>query len=235
MEAVLLADRASNAFAGYEMWSSLDPEGAEGQLRDELGALVQECDRLAGVTQSSAARRQLAATGALCATRSEEPPRVLARVERFFEFQARARRESGDEASLDELVSVAAAGVAAHGATANAAGMQELMRRMRVLAEPAGGSLPGELLEVWSRGIRDLDPSFAQMLASQMLHDEWVEGTPPSDTAFRAAYAVFDATAVLGEGEHLDALVRQWLPLALASPPCAGAQAWLALIDEVGT
>ncbi|MDO8389444.1 MAG: hypothetical protein Q7V57_03065 [Actinomycetota bacterium] len=234
-KAELLADRASNALGEFEMWRSLDPVPAAAKVLQELTSLLDECDELIAQSRSIPTRRHTSATSAICSARVEDPDQVIARVDRFFDLEQRARRESGNSPSLDELMYVAVAGVTAYGAKADAAGIQELMRRIRLLAEPAGESLPVPLLHVWSQALTNVDPAFSQMLALQMLQDTWIEGTTPTDSAFEAAFALFEATVSLDDAEGVEALVVKWVPMALEAPPGDGASAWLDLIDEVET
>jgi hypothetical protein len=129
------------------------------------------------------------------------------------------------------LLSVAAAGVNANAARGDADGVMEVMRRVRLLAEPAGGSLPAEFTLVWARALQQLDPAFAQMLGLQMLSELRMDGEAPTDQVFYAAHEVLAATLNLGDSAAADRMANEWIPLALAADGGEGAQLWIELLD----
>ena len=230
-EATLLSDLAENACAAFEVWVHLDPGSAVEQLRSELGAAMEACDRLGAETRSLTTRRILASTTALCSYRLGLSDRAIERTELFFQLEQQARRESGDGASLRELQSVTLAGVNAFASKRDGDGVAEVMRRIRLLIEPAGGMLQPEFVEMWSDAMRDLDPPFAQMLALQLLRDVQATTGEHSDEAMAAAHTLMAATVRVGDAEATQRLVEEWVPLVLDAPLGAGAQIWLESID----
>jgi hypothetical protein len=226
-EAALLADKLLNADRAHNSWAALEPSAARAAFAAELSAIAEACAALAASTRSVAARRMLASTSAFCAYRRGDVDTAIALVEEFFNLERQSQRESSRTASIDELVSVAFVGVNAFAGRRDAAGIAEVMRRVRLLAEPAGGTMHPVFVEMWSTALCDLDPAFAQMLAHQMLADVQAETGLHSDESMSAAYALLLSTAAADGDDAAQTLFDVWFPIALGSGPGPGARVWV--------
>ena len=223
----LLADKLERAMSIAERSSALDSSWSQDELQQSLHELLDSCDDLLGSTRSTRTRRAVEAVAAVCALRVLGPDEALVRVQRFFDLDRQAERESGAESSWSELTYVALAGVTAHAVLGNRAGIQEIMRLIRQRAEPAGGSLPTVFMRIWARGLRDLDPALAQMIARQLLLDLYEDAGERTDAAFGAAFLLLESSLAVGDQELADELVNEWMPLALEAPHGQGSQAWV--------
>jgi hypothetical protein len=230
-EAALLRDRLENAHRTIQGWAVLDPSAASAAFNTEVAAIARDCTSLANSTRSLPTRRMLSSTAALCAFRLGNTREAIAFTESFFELERQAQRESASLASVDELASVTFAGVSSYAAESDSAGVAEVMRRVRLLAEPAGGMLQSVFVMMWSKALLELDPAFAQMLAMQMLRNVQDETEIHSDDALAAAHALLAASAAAGDLEMMQALVDEWAPIALASDSGPGAQLWLDVME----
>ena len=230
-EAALLRDRLENAHRTVQGWADLDPTAASAAFNSEVAAIAQDCASLASSTRSLPTRRMLSSTTALCAFRLGKTREAIAFTESFFELERQAQRESASLASVDELASVTFAGISSYAAESNSAGVAEVMRSVRLLAEPAGGMLQSVFVMMWSKALLELDPAFAQMLAQQMLRNVQDETGVHSDDALAAAHALLAASAAAGDLDMMNALVDEWAPIALSSDSGPGAQLWLDVME----
>ncbi len=230
-EAALLADMAHNATIAFDVWAQVDPEPAREQLRSEMHAMLESCRRLSSEMRSLAGQRLLASTSSLCLYRLGRFEESIERAGSFFRLERQCRRESGSLVSLDELVAATAGGVNSYASLGDADGVAEVMRRVRILAEPAGGVLQPVFLHVWSNAMMSLDPAFAQMLALQRLNDVQEATGAHSDEALGAALTLMEATALAGDGDAANQLAEEWAPLALNAEHGPGAQMWINSIN----
>jgi len=230
----LLTDKVGNALREYASWRTLEPSEAAQCLLDRFRILRHEAEQIVEQTPSIPARRGGTAIAALLASRTDGADAVTSLVDKYFALAAQARRESSSEPTLDELVFVASAGLAACLSAHDADGVRELWRRLRSTAELPGESMPLALLHLWSQGLREHDPAMAQMIAAQILRDVWDgESDSPTDEAFLASYSLFLATLALDEVDGAKELAQRWIPLAMDAEPSEGSQAWLGAIDEI--
>ena len=230
-EAALLADLLENAYRAHEVWRRLDPDSATIELVAQVSKIASECEALSKATRSIATRRMLASTSALCAFTLGDTAASIGNVELFFQLEQQTRRESGPVATNEELLGVTLAGVNAYAAQRDGAAVTELMRHVRLLAEPAGELLQPEYMHIWSAALLDLDPPFAQMLAQQMLRDVQETFGPHSDDAMFAAYSLFQSTVVVGDEAAIETLINEWLPIAMESGHGPGGQLWLQSVE----
>jgi hypothetical protein len=226
--AELLADRLENSMSMDEHWSGLDVVERSAQLDKALRGLLRGCDELLATTPSIRARGMATAVAAVCSLRVVGADVALMRVRQFFEYERQAVRESGDECTWAELTYVALAGVTAHQLLGDRAGVQEVMRLIRQRAEPAGESLPASFMSIWARGLRDIDPALAQMIARQLLFDVDDGGDGDrTDAAFAAAFLLLETSLAAGDRELADQLANEWTPLALEASYGPGSQSWV--------
>lgn len=201
---------------------------------DRVAAIRDQALAELPATASRATQRSLCAIGACCALVLSDYDLMIAMSSRFLEMEAAARRESGDVASLQELLWVTQAGVAGRALHADGEGVDEFMRRIRIVAEPAGESLPLDLLRVWNDALQGLDPDAARAQAMRMLSDLSASNSDDSSDVLEAALRLADATLAIGDIETTEKLVNYWMPRALEADHSEGAKAWWERLKEFG-
>lgn len=224
-EARLIGDLFENAHITYQSWRELDADAATAQLAGDVDMLRSRAEALIATSLSIPARRSAHAVAAVCAMHTANPTDVDHHVDSFFVLDQQAVRESGSEADERDLLFVTLAGATVRATRGDRDGVQELMRKVRQRAEPAGERLPHAYMAMWSSALMTLDPLYAQMLAEQLLIDETADGF--TDDSFAAAYLLFQASVAVGDEEKIVDLLTFWSLAALDVEGGPGVQHWL--------
>ncbi|MCB0966078.1 MAG: hypothetical protein KDB37_04530 [Ilumatobacter sp.] len=229
----LLADRLEAALTVAHQWVALDPE-ATSTLQKSLRAVLADSEELDRTTLTARAKRVATAIAAMCSVYVESPEVTTRRVERFFDLERQYMKEAGAADPEVELTYITFAGVNAYARLDDVDGIQEVMRRIRQRVEAGDNQLPPRFVTIWVRSLRALDPTFAQMLARQLLIDASNANSGPghSDPEFAAAFLLMETSVLAKDFDVADELVNEWMPRALEAPHGPGSQSWIDALDN---